>query len=78
MPQPNCPSNYNPNIPIPPHILNGPSLNVTLSESDVCGHNILMTFLEDVLIGIHIEKDGAKVFSYLKAADSVQLSRKVS
>lgn len=78
MPQPNCLSNRNPNIPIPPHILNGPSLDVIVSKSDVCGHNILMTFIEDVFVGIYVEKDGAKVFSYLKDADSVQLSRKVS
>jgi len=78
MPYPNCPTHLLPKLPIPPYTRNGPSLNVTVSESDVCGHKVLITFIDNEFVGIFIEKNDEKVFSYLEDADSVQQSRKAS
>lgn len=78
MPYPNCPNHLLSKLPIPLYTRKGPSLDVTVSESDVCGHKVLMTFIDNEFVGIFIEKDDVEVFSYLKDADSVQLSRKAS
>ena len=51
-------------------------LNVTVVETEECGHEILATFIDDEFVGIYIGKDGSEVFSYLKDADTVQVPRK--
>jgi len=51
-------------------------LNVTVVESEECGHEILTTFIDDEFVGIYIGKDGQEVFSHLKEANTVQLTRK--
>lgn len=75
---PNCPTHILPKLPIPPYIEKGPSLQMTVSESDVCGNKVFMTFIDDEFLGVYVEKNDEEVFSYLRDADSIQLSRKAS
>ena len=51
-------------------------MNVTVVETEECGHEILTTFIDDEFVGVYIGKDGTEVFSYLKEADTIQVPRK--
>ncbi len=58
--------------------LRGPCLDVLVSETDVCGHKLLVTFIDEELVGIDVTKNTQTVFSYPQNADSVQPPRKAS
>lgn len=76
MTYPPCPSHLLSKLPIHPDLPVGPCLNVLLSEEEVCGHQILMTWIDEEFVGIRIEKDGKEVFSHLMDTGPTQSSRK--
>lgn len=76
MTYPPCPPHLLSKLPFPSNLSVGPCLNVLLSEEEVCGHQILMTWIDEEFVGIRIEKGGKEVFSHLMDTGSTQSSRK--
>lgn len=76
MSHPKLPERLMKRSPLPSPMCFNPNLNVVVAESEVCGHEILTTFIDDEFVGIYIGKDGQEVFSHLKEANTVQLHRK--